>query len=119
MIKDESKGYSNIATFTNPTKAKSNQYHGAGLQLGSVEDDELEPVVVLRNTTDAKVSVNIKVPYTKQDGEKGTVSVNTVKLNPREVHQVNMQKAANLKNVKLRVSKLNIRELRAASSHRR
>ena len=100
MIKNESKGYSNIATFTNPTKAKSNQYHGAGLQLGSVGNDELEPVVVLRNTTDAKVDVNVKVPYTKHDGSKGTFSINTVKLNPQEVHQVNMQKAANLENVK-------------------
>lgn len=100
MIKDESKGYSNIATFTNPTKAKSNQYHGAGLQLGSVGDDELEPVVVLRNTTDAKVDVNIKVPYTKEDGSKQTLSVNTVKLNAREVHQVNMQRVGNLRNVK-------------------
>ncbi len=100
MIKDESKGYSNIATFTNPAKNKSNQYHGAGLQLGSVGNDELEPIIILRNTTDAKVDVSIKVPYTKQDGTKGTVSVNTVNLNPREVHQVNMQKAANLKNVR-------------------
>ena len=100
MIKDESKGYSNIATFTNPVKAKSNQYHGAGLQLGSVGDDELEPVVVLRNTTDAKVDVKIKVPYTKEGGSKQTLSVNTVKLNAREVHLVNMQRAANLRNVK-------------------
>lgn len=99
MIKDESKGYSNIATFTNPTKNKSNQYHGAGLQLGSIGNNELEPVVVLRNTTDAKVDVNIKVPYTKQNGTKETIIVNTIKLNAQEVHQVNMQKAANLKNV--------------------
>ncbi|HSK72380.1 MAG TPA: hypothetical protein VK892_11825 [Pyrinomonadaceae bacterium] len=100
MIKNESKGYSNIATFTNPAKAKSNQYHGAGLQIGSIVNNELEPVVVLRNTTDAKVDVNIKIPYTKQDGAKETLSLNTVKLRPREVHQVNMQKAASLKNVK-------------------
>jgi hypothetical protein len=100
MIKDESKGYSNIATFTNPAKAKSNQYHGAGLQIGSVGNDELEPVIVLRNTTNAKVDVNIRIPYTNQDGERETVSINTVKLNAREVHQVNMQRAANLRDIK-------------------
>ncbi len=91
MIRDDSKGYSNIATFSNPVKAKSNQYHGAGLQLGSVGNDELEPVVVLSNTTDSTVNVNVKVPYTKNDGTRDTVNVDNIKLKPREVHQVNMQ----------------------------
>lgn len=31
MVNDETKGYSNVATFSNPAKAQSNEYHGAGL----------------------------------------------------------------------------------------
>ncbi len=100
MIKDASKGYSNTARFTNPVSSKSNQYHGAGLQLGAVGNDALEPIVVLSNTTDSRIDVNIRVPYTKNDGTNDAVSVNTVKLKPREVHQVNMRSVINLINVK-------------------
>lgn len=100
MVKDASKGYSNIATFSNPAKAKSNQYHGAGLQLGSVGNDQLKPIVVLRNTTDNDVDVNIKVPYTKENGTRDALSLNTIRLKPREVFQVNMQRVINLTNIK-------------------
>lgn len=100
MVKDESKGFSNGANFTNPIKVKSNQYHGAGLQIGSIGSDELEPIVVLRNTSDVKIDVDVKVKYTRQNGNRGTVSINTIKLNPQEVHQVNMQSVANLNNVR-------------------
>ena len=101
MIKDESKGYSNVAAFSNPLKAASNQYHGAGLQIGSVGNDDLEPIVVLSNTTNNKIDVNVKVPYTKEDGTKDVVNLNTVKLKGREVHKVNMRTVEKLQNVKV------------------
>jgi hypothetical protein len=100
MIRDDSKGYSNVATFSNPAKAESNQWHGAGLQLGSVGSDRLEPVVVLSNTTDSTVNVNVKVPYTRNNGTRSSVSVNNIRLRPREVYQVNMQNVANLANIR-------------------
>lgn len=100
MIKDESKGYSNVATFINPGKVISKKYHGAGLHVGSIGNDQLKPVIALRNTTDADVDVNIKVPYTKEDGTNGTVSIDTVRLNPREVNEANMQAVINLNNIR-------------------
>lgn len=101
MTKDESSGYSNIVTFTNPASAKSKQYHGAGLRLGNVGNDKLKPIVVVRNTSNKEVTVKIKIPYTKENDKKRKIRLEPILLAPKEIHKVNMQEVRQLKNVEV------------------
>lgn len=90
QIKDAPLGYSNIVQFSNPNSGKSSELHGAGLHLGSIGGEEIEPVVAVKNVGAAQTDVTIKVPYTRADGTSGTVNLNPINLQPGEMRLANM-----------------------------
>ena len=55
----------------------------------------------MRNTSDVNVDAIVRIKYTKENGNRGTVSVNNIKLRPFEVDQVNLQTLNGLNNVKV------------------
>lgn len=57
FISDASRGYSNLAQFSNPFAGKTEKYHGAGLHLETVDGERLKPVVVVRNTADTDANL--------------------------------------------------------------
>ena len=68
MVSEPRKGYSTVVTLSNPNTAKSNELHGAGLRLGTINDDELTPTLVLRNTSNEDTIVKVRLPYTRTGG---------------------------------------------------
>jgi hypothetical protein len=83
-LQDADRGYSESVNFTNPA-GKTTERHGAGLRLGSVKNDPLRPVVAVRNIGDSATTVTATVPYSKQNGDTGTIALPQVSLEPGEI----------------------------------
>ncbi len=106
IIKDAPLGYSYSADFTNPNSLRSKKLHGAGLQLGKIGTDKLKPIVVLRNNSTEEIEVDIKVPYTKENGNKKKEVLDSITLAPGEIHNVDMDAVKDLQNVRVAGIKL-------------
>jgi hypothetical protein len=87
-LQDAGRGYSEAVNFTDPGD-KTTERHGAGLRLGSVNNDPLRPVIVVRNIGDSATTVTATVPYSKQNGETGTISFPRVSLAAGEIKLLN------------------------------
>jgi len=83
-LQDSDRGYSESVNFTNPS-GKTTERHGAGLRLGSVNNDPLRAVVAVRNIGESATTVTATVPYSKQNGDTGTISLPQVSLAPGAV----------------------------------
>jgi len=87
-LQDSDRGYSEAVNFTNPG-AKTTERHGAGLRLGSVNNDPLKPVIAARNLGDSATTVTATIPYSKQNGDTGTIALPQVSLGPGEIKLLN------------------------------
>jgi Bacterial Ig-like domain (group 2) len=74
-VSEESRGYSNIVRFSNPNGGKSQEYHGAGFQIEDIGDIQFKPIIIARNIGTQDAIVTAKVPYTRANGTKGTVTL--------------------------------------------
>jgi hypothetical protein len=81
---DADRGYSEAVNFTSPG-GKTAERHGAGLRLGSIDDDPLRVVVAVRNIGDSATTVTATVPYSKQSGDTGTIALPQVSLAPGDI----------------------------------
>ena len=88
-IQEPGKGFSAAVNFNDPAQGKTTQLHGAGLRLGNVFGDALKPVIAVRNLGDSATSVTARIPYAKQDGNTGTISLPPVSLAPGEIRLLN------------------------------
>jgi hypothetical protein len=84
-IQDADRGYSEAVNFNDPTHGKTAQLHGAGLRLGSINGDALSPVIAVRNIGDDATNVTASVPYSKQNGSTGKISLPRLSLAPGEI----------------------------------
>ncbi|MGH7806784.1 MAG: hypothetical protein ACRENT_01690 [Thermodesulfobacteriota bacterium] len=84
-VQDPDRGYSESVNFSDPAQGKTNQLHGAGLRLGSVNGDSLNSVIVVRNIGKDATAVTANVPYSKQDGKTGKISLPQLSLAPGEI----------------------------------
>jgi len=87
-LQDAGRGYSESVNFTNPG-GKTTELHGAGLRLGSVNNDPLKPVIAVRNLGDSATTVTASVPYSKQNGDTGTIALPQISLAPGEIKLLN------------------------------
>ena len=87
-IQDADRGYSTAVNFINPG-GKTTERHGAGLRLGSVNNDPLRAVIAVRNIGESATTVTATVPYSKQNGDTGTISLPQVSLAPGEIKLLN------------------------------
>ena len=92
FVKDASTGYSDIIEFKNPDSAKSSELHGAGLHLEPIGNEQLEPIVAVRNVGEERANLTIRVPYTRTDGTGGVVNFDSVTLKAGEISLLNMNK---------------------------
>ena len=90
QIKDVPKGYSNIISFVNPNSGKSSELHGTGLHLGSMGDENVVPVVAIKNVGTIPSNVTAKVPYTRTDGTTDTVNLAVVNFKAGEMRLLDM-----------------------------
>jgi hypothetical protein len=88
-LQDAAKGYSEAVNFTNPTGGKTTERHGAGLRLGKINNDSLNPVIAVRNLGNSATTVTATVPYSKQNGATGTIALPQVSLAPGEIKLLN------------------------------
>jgi hypothetical protein len=88
-VQDEDKGFSTAVNFTDPAQGKTTAWHGAGLRLGHVFGDALKPVIAVRNLGSEATTVTARVPYSKQDGNTGTIALPQVSLTPGEIRLLN------------------------------
>ncbi len=87
-IRDVDRGYSETVNFANPS-GKTTERHGAGLRLGSVNNDPLRAMIAVRNIGDSATTVTSTVPYSKHNGDTGTISLPQVSLAPDEIKLLN------------------------------
>lgn len=88
MAMDAGLGYSLPIQFSDPAKAKSNKLQGAGLRIGKVGKESLSPIVVAHNAGAANVLLSGYIPYTAEDGTKGTITLPQVELTPGETEVI-------------------------------
>jgi uncharacterized protein YjdB len=74
-VSEESHGYSNIVRFSNPDGGKSQEYHGAGFQIEDIGDIHFKPIIIAKNISTQDAVVTAKVPYTRANGTKGTITL--------------------------------------------
>jgi hypothetical protein len=87
-LQDADRGYSESVNFTNPG-GKTTEWHGAGLRLGSVDNDQLRAVIAVRNIGDSATTVAATIPYLKQKGDTGTITLPQVSLAPGAIKLLN------------------------------
>lgn len=92
QIKNTNKGYSNIISFSNPNTAKSSELYGTGLHLGTINKEELTPIVAIKNVGSVRTNVTAKFPYTRTDGTTGTVNINSINLQIGEMRLLNLNR---------------------------
>ncbi len=90
QIKNIAKGYSNIISFSNPNTAKSSELHGTGLHLGTINKEELTPIIAIKNVGTTRTNVTTKIPYTRTNGTTGTVNLNPINLQIGEMRLLNL-----------------------------
>jgi hypothetical protein len=78
---DADRGYSESVNFINPG-GRTAERQGAGLRLGSVDNDPLRAVIAVRNIGDSPTTVKATVPYSKQNGDTGEITLPQVSLAP-------------------------------------
>jgi hypothetical protein len=83
-LEDTDRGYSESVNFIDPG-GKTNERHGAGLRLGSIDNDPLRAVIAVRNIGENPTAVTATVPYLKQNGDTGTIALPQVTLAPGEI----------------------------------
>jgi hypothetical protein len=84
-VQDSDRGYSESVNFTDPAQGKTAELHGAGLRLGSVNNESLRPVIAVRNIGSGATTVTASVPYSKQNGGTGKISLPQLSLAPGEI----------------------------------
>jgi len=84
-VQNSDKGYSESVNFHDPAQGKTNQWHGAGLRLGSVNNDVLRSVIAVRNIGKDTTTVAASVPYSLQNGKMGKVALPQLSLAPGEI----------------------------------
>ncbi len=89
QIRDSAVGYSNILNFSNPASGKSNELHGTGLHVGTMGNEQVVPVVAVKNVGTTTASVSAKFPYTRNDGTSGTVNLASINLRANEIRLLN------------------------------
>jgi hypothetical protein len=82
------RGYSETVNFANPS-GKTTERHGAGLRLGSVNNDPLRAMIAVRNIGDSVTTVTATIPYSKLNGDTGKVSLPQVSLAPGAIELLN------------------------------
>jgi len=87
-LQDGDKGYSESVNFISPG-GKTTERHGAGLRLGSVDNDPLKVVIAVRNIGDSATTVTAIVPYSKQNGDTGAIALPQISLAPGEIKLLN------------------------------
>jgi hypothetical protein len=83
-VLESDRGYSESVNFADPAQGKTTEWHGAGLRLGSVGNDALKPVIAVRNIGSIATTVTASVPYSKQNGDTGRISLPQFSLAPGE-----------------------------------
>ena len=88
MIEDRAMHYSSVIEFTDPAAGKASEMHASGLRLGSVAGQPLCPMVVVYNAGETKSTVNLRIPYTSEDGATRSVVLDPIVLAPGEVREL-------------------------------
>ena len=91
MVGDLAKGYSNVVQFSNPAGGKSSEYQGVGFQIEDVAGQHLAPVIVARNVGTSTATITARVPYTRIDGTRGTISLPQKQLSAGALGLINTQ----------------------------
>jgi len=91
LVGDITKGFSNVVQFSNPAGGKSSEYQGVGFQIENVAGQQMTPVIVVRNVGTTAATVTARVPYTRIDGTRGTISLPQKQLAAGELGLINTQ----------------------------
>ncbi|HSK74638.1 MAG TPA: hypothetical protein VK892_23260 [Pyrinomonadaceae bacterium] len=93
LISDKKTGFSTAAHFVDPTNFRSSKLNGGGLRLGSIGNDELEQVIVARNTGAEPAVVRGRIPYTNENNDVVMINIPDSQLGPNEVKTLDVKKA--------------------------
>ncbi len=92
MVAEVQRGYSNVVQFSNPSGGSSSEYQGVGFQIEDIANQSLTPVIAVRNVGTATATVTAKVPYTRTDGTKGSITLPIEQLSGGEMRLLKVQR---------------------------
>ena len=92
MVAEVQRGYSNVVQFSNPNNGSSSEYQGVGFQIEDIANQQLTPVISVRNVGTATATVTAKVPYTRADGTKDSITLPTEQLSGGEMRLLKVQR---------------------------
>ena len=108
MIAEPQRGYSNIAQFSNPAGGKSSEYQGVGFQIEDIANQEFEPVIVARNVG-TQTAVNVKVPYTRANGTRGNITLQSEQQSSGEMRLIKVQNIIQrVRNEQIKIASLEV-----------
>ncbi|MGI8543265.1 MAG: hypothetical protein ACR2MD_07255 [Aridibacter sp.] len=96
LIAETDRGFSSTMTLIDPQMNKSSRLHGAGLRLGRIAGEELNQILVVRNTGDKLTKISGKVIYTNETEDNNEVV--SIEISSRNI-AANQTKTINLKRI--------------------
>lgn len=93
LIAEAEVGYSSVMEFSDPQNAKSTQLDGAGLRVGKVAGEKLNPIAVARNAGDAPTTLTGHITYTTNSGSTSNVTLPEVRLAGSEAKALDLAEA--------------------------
>lgn len=100
MIDDEATGFSSVVDFSDPGLGKSTRIDGAGLRVGRIGNEELSQIVVARNTDEVPTTLIGRIPYTKNNGATGVISLPQVRFTVGETKVIDASDAIRRSGIK-------------------
>ena len=102
-VSKANKGYSAAIPFVDPEATVSQKWNGSGLRL-RMNGDDLEPVLVARNTTNQATTISGRLPYTRPNGNMDSVVIPSKTIPPNSTKLINLRDLINDANVPTAVS---------------
>lgn len=85
LLAETQRGFSNVVQFSNPNGGKSSEYQGVGFQIENINGLQFAPIIVARNVGTTTATINTKVPYTRINGTRGTITLPQKQLSAGEI----------------------------------
>lgn len=90
FIAQPSRGYSAVASFSDPASPSSQRWQGTGIRLRNLNGAELDPVIAARNTGEQLSRFKGRIIYTRPDGQTGQIELSEKQLPPRTTKIFNL-----------------------------
>ena len=85
--------------FVDPQLTASSKWHGAGLRIGKINNQKLQPILAARNIGSQRTTVSGKLFFTNSNEEVVSITIPPTNVAPNSTKTINLKSAINAANV--------------------